>query len=50
MQYKGKFITLICLLLLVLIMVLFVENKEWGVFCGMVAVLYAILLGKNNKE
>lgn len=49
MQFKGKIIFLICLLLLVLIMVLFVDNKEWGVFCGMVAVLYTILLGKNKE-
>jgi hypothetical protein len=54
MQYKGKgkgnIIILICLLLLVLIMVLLVEKTEWGVFCGAVAILYAILLGKSNKE
>jgi hypothetical protein len=49
MQFKGKIIILSFLLLLVLIMVLFVENKEWGVFCGMVAVLYAILIGKNKE-
>jgi hypothetical protein len=50
MQFKGKIILLICLLLLVLIMVLLVEEPKWGAFCGTVAILYAILQRRSNKE
>lgn len=48
---KDRWIILICLLLLVLIMVLFIKDKkEWGMFCGTVAILYAIISGKPNRE
>lgn len=48
---REKTIVLLCLLLLVLMMLVFIpEKKEWGTFCGAVAILYAILCDKQSKK
>jgi hypothetical protein len=49
MPDDGKWLKAICLLALVLLMVLFIKNaKDYGVFCGAVAILYAIIDGKQS--
>ena len=47
----SKSIKTICLLALVLFMVLFIKNaKDYGVFCGAVAILNAILDDKESVK
>lgn len=49
---RSETMVLLSFLLLVIVMVLFVpdDKKGWEAFCGSVAILYAILLNKGNKE
>jgi hypothetical protein len=50
-QSKGNGRIMICLLLLVFLMLFFVsDEKKWGPFCGSVAILYTILVGRSSKE
>ena len=47
----ANWIKHIVLLLLVLLMLIFINNpKDFGVFCGAVAILYAILWGEAAKK